>query len=95
MLKVLGDSRLQYVERNSTSSGISSLLTHSQNNLFSMVWLQVEVYDLFVRCLWTSASTVLRGYFTSLNNYLYPLSTVPITITTNINKLIIVRSDNK
>ena len=91
MLKVLGDSPSEHVERISTSSGISSLLTHSQNNLFSRVWLQVGVYNLFVRCLWTSASTVLRGYFTSLNNYLYSISTVPITITMNYNKLIIVK----
>ena len=91
MLKMLGDSRGQYVERISTSSGISSLLTHSQDNFLSGVWLQVRVYALFVRCLWTSASTVFKGSLTSLINYLYPLSTVPIMITTNFNKLIIVK----
>lgn len=91
MLKMLGDSNSEYVERISTGSGISSLLTHSQDNLISGVCLQVKACALFVRCLWTSASTVLSGYLTSVNNYLYPLSTVPIMITTNFNKLIIIK----
>jgi len=91
MLKILRDSRLQYVDRLSTSSGISLLFTHSPDNSLSGAWLQVRVYALFVRCLWTSTSTALGGNLTSLNNYLYPLSTVPIMITTNFNKLIIIK----
>jgi len=95
MLKIPGDSHQQYVERIGMGSGISPLLTHSLINLIDRVCLQVGAYALFVRCLWTSASTVLKGKLTSVNNYLCPLSTVPITITTNFNKLIIVRSDYK
>jgi hypothetical protein len=92
MHKVMGDSYSKSVERIGMDSGISSLLRHSQNNLTMWGWLQISGYALFVRCLWTNASTVLNGCLTSLKNYLYPISTVPIVITMNFNKLIIVRS---
>ena len=92
MRKMPGDSYSKTGDRTSTSSGTKSLLTHSQVGLIDRAWLQIVGYALFVRCLWTSASTVLARYLTSSLGYLYPSSTVPIMITTNFNKLIIVRS---
>jgi hypothetical protein len=92
MLKMLGDSYSKAVDTTSMSSGITSLLRHRLNNLIARTWLQVGAYALFIRPLWTSASTAGNGYLTSVSQYLYSLSTVPIMITTYINKLIIVRS---
>jgi hypothetical protein len=92
MRKVLGDRTLFPVDKVVTSSGTTARLTHSLIKLVLGVWLQVAGYDLFVRCLWTTTSTAVASYLTSLKCYLYPLSTVPIVITTNFNKLIMVRS---
>jgi|GEM_PF-3424930 hypothetical protein len=92
MLKITGDSYSKCVERIVTGSGISPLLRHSQDNSTTGAWLQIGVCALFVRRLWTTASTAVVDLLTPLKSYLYPLSTVPITTTTNFNKLIIVRS---
>jgi hypothetical protein len=88
MLKTPGDSLSNTVDRLVMSSGISLRLRHSQVNLSSGGWLQVGLYALFIRHLWTSASTATLWFLTSVKAYLYPLSTTPITITTNFNKLI-------
>jgi hypothetical protein len=92
MLKMLGDNHSNTVDTIVMGSGTSSLVRHSQNNLLALGWLQVSVYTLFVRRLWTVASTAVISLFTSVRSGLYPVSTVPIVITTKFNKLIIVRS---
>ena len=88
MLKIHGDRYGFIVERIVMGSGISSLLRHSQDSLSAAAWLQLGVYALFVRRLWTATSTAAIRLLTPLDVHLYPLSTVPITITTNFNKLI-------
>ena len=92
MLKMLGDNRSDTVDTIVMDSGTSSLFAHSQGDLNVRRWLQLGAYTLFVRPLWTEASTVVLAIFTSINLYLYPVSTVPIVITTKFNKLIIIRS---
>jgi hypothetical protein len=92
MLKMLGDNRSNTVDTIVMSSGTSSLLRHSQSSLLNLGWLQVGAYTLFVRCLWTVVSTAIVSLLTPLKSCLYPVSTVPIMITTKFNKLIIVRS---
>jgi len=84
MLKIHGDSYNNTVDRLVMSSGISSGLRHSQINLSSGGWLQIGLCTLFMRRLWTSASTVTEWYLTSVKSYLYPISTPSITITTNL-----------
>lgn len=92
MHKVVVDSSFKSVETTSTISGIKSAVTHTENNFIISRWLQIRVCALFVRCLWTGASTTISDYLTSIGGYLYSSSTAPIVITTNFNKLIIVRS---